>query len=348
MLMENLKGLEIEVLENRLCRLGHSPFRARQLFRWVNQKKEHTFANMTDLSRAFRTDLERSFSLPRAVVVSTRESADGTIKYVIRFPDGALVETVFIPSENRRTLCISTQAGCKMACEFCATGFQKFSRNLAAWEIVDELLSVPVPAPVTNLVLMGMGEPFDNYEAVMTALRIFSHPMGPKIGKRHITVSTVGITSRIKEFLEADLAKLAISLHATTDEQRSKIIPVNRKHSLADLMTVLRSTRPKGRTRITFEYVLFEDFNDTLEDARRLARLVRDIPCKINLLSYNEISSSSLRRPSEERILGFQSILLQAGLTATYRRSRGRDIAAACGQLTTKTTASQIKSPAQG
>jgi 23S rRNA (adenine2503-C2)-methyltransferase len=222
-----------------------------------------------------------------------------------------------------------------MACTFCATGYQKFTRNLKTWEIVDQFLSLRTPAPVTNIVLMGMGEPFDNYDEVIRALEILQHPLGPKIGKRHITVSTVGITSKVQQFVDANLGKLAISLHGTTEEQRAAIMPINRKYPLQELMDTCRQLRFKGQGRVTFEYVLLKGINDTDEDAHRLAKLVHDIPCKINLLAYNENPYVAFKRPAEERVLAFQNILLNKGLTATYRRSRGRDIAAACGQLRT-------------
>lgn len=291
---------------------------------------------MTDLSRAFREECTECFSLPSLEIKETHSSGDGTLKYLVGLKDGLQVEAVYIPVEGRQTLCISTQVGCKMACAFCATGYQKFTRNLSAWEIVEQLFVAPTPLPVTNIVLMGMGEPFDNYDEVMKALKIFSHPFGPQIGKRHITVSTVGLTDKIEAFLTADIAKLAISLHGTSDEQRSKIMPINRKFPLSKLMEFCRNVQMKSGLRLTFEYVLLDGINDSDDDARRLVRLVDGIPCKLNLLAYNENPYINLKRPSEERVLAFQKILLEAHLTATYRRSRGRDIGAACGQLTTR------------
>ncbi len=335
-MQEIIKGVPFADLETRLTSLGHSAYRGRQLFRWINQKKVNDFNEMSDLSRAFRGECAERFSLPGLTVAETHESGDGTLKYLVGLSDQTQVEAVYIPVEGRQTLCISTQVGCKMACSFCATGYQKFTRNLMAWEIVEQLFVVPTPLPVTNIVLMGMGEPFDNYEEVIKALKIFSHPFGPQIGKRHITVSTVGLTDKIEPFLKADLGKLAISLHGTTDKQRGNIMPINKKFPLTDLMAACRRMRMKSGLRLTFEYVLLEGLNDSDEDARRLVELVRGIPCKLNLLAYNENPYINFKRPSEERILSFQKILLDAHLTATYRRSRGRDIAAACGQLTTK------------
>ncbi len=316
--------------------LGHSAYRGRQLFRWINQVRESNFMEMTDLSKDFRKELTEKFVLPKLEVAEERPSGDGTVKYLVRLSDGSQVESVFIPMEDRNTLCVSTQVGCKMACTFCATGYMKFGRNLEAWEIVDQLLSISFPDKITNVVFMGMGEPFDNYEEVIKALQILQHPMGPQIGKRHITVSTVGITTRVQDFATANLGKLAISLHGTTDEQRGQIMPINKKFPLDQLMKACRELVFKGRDRVTFEYVLLEGINDSDEDARRLVKLVEGLPCKINLLAYNENPFIQLKRPPEERILAFQNILLQKHLTVTYRRSRGRDIAGACGQLHTE------------
>lgn len=333
---ENLKGLSLKNLEDKMVAMGHSAFRGRQLFRWINQVGENDFEKMTDLSKNFRKELSEKCVLPKVEVAETQPSNDGTVKYLVKLEDASLVESVFIPTEDRNTLCVSTQVGCKMACAFCATGYMKFGRNLKAWEIVDQYLSVPFPDKVTNIVFMGMGEPFDNYEEVVTALQILSHPMGPQIGKRHITVSTVGITEKLQDFANLNLGKIAISLHGTTDEQRGSIMPINKKFPLAELMDSCRNLVFRNRDRVTFEYVLLEGVNDSDDDARRLAKLVEGIPCKINLLAYNENPFIRLKRPPEERVLSFQDILLKKHLTVTYRRSRGRDIAGACGQLHTE------------
>ncbi len=312
---------------------GHAAFRGRQLFQWIYQKNESDFNKMTDLAKSFRDWLNDHFYLPRVDMAEQFDSGDGTVKYLVRLHDGEKVEAVFIPTEGRNTLCVSTQVGCKQACAFCATGYQKFTRDLQAWEIVDQLLSLPFPGKVTNIVVMGMGEPFDNYENVINALAIFQHPMGPQIGKRHITVSTVGLVPQIQAFVDADVGKLAISLHGTTDEQRSRIMPINRKYPLEHMLKTCRELRMPGRLRITWEYLLIDGINDSPEDAYRLAEILKGIPSKINLLAYNENTFVDFKRPPEARVLNFQRILLAEGYTATYRRSRGRDIAAACGQL---------------
>ncbi len=334
--LTNLKGLTLSQLEEKMESMGQPAFRGRQLFRWIYQARESDFDKMTDLQKGFREFLKQHFELPKVSVVEARPSSDGTIKYLVGLKDGHKVESVFIPMEGRNTLCVSTQVGCKMACSFCATGYMKFGRNLETWEIVDQFLSLPFPDRVTNIVFMGMGEPFDNYDESIKALQILEHPMGPQIGKRHVTVSTVGITSKIQDFIEKDLGKIAISLHGTTDEQRSQIMPINKRYPLAELIKACQELVFKHRDRVTFEYVLLKDFNDSNEDAVRLAKLLRAVPCKINLLAYNENPYIDFKRPSEERILTFQNILLGYHHTVTYRRSRGRDVAGACGQLHTE------------
>lgn len=335
---ENLKGLTRPALEEKMASLGHSPYRGRQLFQWIYQKRETDFHKMTNLAKEFRRELDERFYLPRITVESRKVSADGTVKYLVGLEDSERIESVYIPMTDRNTLCVSTQVGCRMGCRFCATGHQKFRRNLLCWEIVDQLLSIDTPEPVTNVVVMGMGEPLDNYEEVVKALGILQDPLGPQIGKRHITISTVGLTPKIRELADADLGKVAISLHGTTDGQRRSIIPVSRRYPMNELLDTCRSIDLKGRSRFTFEYLLIRDINDSDEDAERLAKLLQGIPSKINLLAYNENSFADFRRPDEERIQKFQSLLADKGYTVTYRRSRGADIAGACGQLWTEST----------
>lgn len=337
-----LKGLTQEELEAQAVSLGHPAFRGRQLFRWLYQENVSDFSQMTDLSKSFREQLAQQFSLPRIQTAEEQHSVDGTVKYLARLEDGQKVEAVFIPAEDRNTLCVSTQVGCKMGCTFCATAYQGWTRDLKSWEIVDQLFSLKFPSPISNIVLMGMGEPFDNYDEVIRALKIFQHPNGAQIGKRHITVSTVGLTPKIQTFLDANLGKLAISLHGTTEEQRGAIMPVSRKYPIENIVSVCRQLKMKARERITFEYLLIRDFNDSLEDAKRLARLLEGIPSKINLLAYNENPFTKFKRPSDETIVKFKELLLSRNLTATFRVSRGRDIAAACGQLRTATDLRRI------
>lgn len=333
---QNLKGLPLPLLEEKMAAIGQPKFRASQIFRWLYVEKEFDISKWSDISKEFRQYLIENFEIPSLKTAEEHHSADGTAKYLVQLPDGEKIESVYIPKDRRGTLCVSTQVGCKMACTFCATGYQKFTRDLQAWEIVDQLMSIKFPTPITNIVMMGMGEPFDNYDEIIKALQIFQDPRGLKIGKRHITVSTVGITPKMQHFLDANLGRLAISLHGTTDEQRQTIMPMNKKYPMTEILEICRALRMKARERITFEYLLIKDFNDSDEDAYRLAKALRGIPTKVNLLAYNENPFVPFKRPDEDRILKFQNILLGFELTATYRRSRGRDIAAACGQLRTE------------
>lgn len=332
---ENIKGLTVDELKAKMVEMGQPAFKGHQLFRWIYCEKVYDFDQMTDIKKSFREELKKKFYFPTLTVAVKQVSSDGTIKYLSQLEDGEKVESVFIPTEGRNTLCISTQVGCKMGCTFCATSYMGFKRNLKSWEIVEQLIGLDFPEPVTNIVLMGMGEPLDNYEEVKRALEIFQSPVGAKIGKKHITLSTVGLTHKISRFVEDNLGNLAISLHGTTDEQRAKIMPVNKRFPIQNLMDTCRDLKFKNRRRVTFEYLLIRDFNDSDVDAARLAKLVSQIPCKINLLAYNENPFIDFKRPEEARVLGFQAVLLKKGLTTTYRRSRGRDIAAACGQLRT-------------
>lgn len=328
-----------------MVEMGEPAFRGKQLFRWIYQERLRDFSQMSDMKKSFREQLAQKFRTVSLEVAEKHVSADGTVKFLVKLADGEKVEAVFIPTEDRNTLCISTQVGCKMGCTFCATSYMGFTRNLQSWEIVEQLIGLEFPEPVTNIVLMGMGEPLDNYPEVQRALKIFQNPMGPKIGKKHITLSTVGLTHKIQRFVDDNLGNLAISLHGTTDDQRAKIMPVNRRFPIANLMQTCRDLNFKGRKRVTFEYLLIRDFNDSDEDAHRLAKLVSQIPCKINLLAYNENPFVDMKRPEEHRVLAFQAILLKKGLTTTYRRSRGRDIAAACGQLRTADKMRRRSSP---
>lgn len=333
---EILKGLPLEALEEKMVASGQPKFRASQIFRWIYVEKQFDMSQWTDMSKEFRTYLVENFEIPSLTIAEEHHSEDGTAKYLVRLPEGEKVESVYIPKSTRSTLCVSTQVGCKMACTFCATGYQKFTRDLKAWEIVDQLMAIRFPTEITNIVLMGMGEPFDNYDEVIKALKIFQDPRGLKIGKRHITVSTVGITPKMQHFLDANLGRLAISLHGTTDEQRETIMPMGKKYPMSEILDICRSLKMKARERITFEYLLIKGVNDSDDDAYRLAKALKGIPAKVNLLAYNENPFVPFKRPDEARVLKFQNILLGFEMTATYRRSRGRDIAAACGQLRTE------------
>jgi 23S rRNA (adenine2503-C2)-methyltransferase len=323
--------------------LGEKPYRARQIFRWLHQKGAASFDEMSDLPAALRARLAEGHSLATLERAEERRSSDGTIKWTWRTVDGKLVESVYMPEPGRKTLCVSTQAGCAVGCTFCMTGTMGLARNLTAGEIVDqvsranrrlvELGEGAAPRPLTNLVFMGMGEPLHNYDAVTAALAILLAEDGPNFSNRHVTVSTSGIVPEMRRFGEDTDVKLAVSLNATTDEVRTALMPLNRRWPLRELLAACRDFPMKKGRRITFEYVLLGGVNDSDEDAIRLSRLVKGIPAKVNLIPYNENPGLGFRAPAPGRVDSFRDLLVAANVTAVVRRNRGRDIAAACGQL---------------
>ncbi|RKG65893.1 23S rRNA (adenine(2503)-C(2))-methyltransferase RlmN [Corallococcus sp. CA054B] len=323
--------------------LGERPFRAAQLYRWLHQRGATSFDEMTDLSKALREKLKVKAEIVPLVKDLEQRSVDGTIKYRFKTRDGRFIESVYMPAEDRKTLCVSTQVGCAMACSFCMTGTLGLKRNLTAGEIVAQVHAVnrevrrnenlETLRPLTNLVFMGMGEPLHNFENLKTALAILQSEEGPNFSHRHITVSTVGLVPMIERFGQETDVKLAISLNASTDEQRSKTMPVNRKWNIQALLDACRKFPLRQGRRITFEYVLLKGFNDTDEDAHRLKELLRDIPAKVNLIPYNENPGLGFQTTGEQRAEEFRAILAEAHVAAYIRKNRGRDIAGACGQL---------------
>ncbi|NOK11078.1 23S rRNA (adenine(2503)-C(2))-methyltransferase RlmN [Corallococcus exercitus] len=323
--------------------LGERPFRAAQLYRWLHQRGATSFDEMTDLSKALREKLKVQAEIVPLVKDLEQRSIDGTIKYRFKTRDGRFIESVYMPAEDRKTLCVSTQVGCAMACSFCMTGTLGLKRNLTPGEIVAQVHAVnrevrrneglETLRPLTNLVFMGMGEPLHNFENLKTALSILQSEEGPNFSHRHITVSTVGLVPMIERFGQETDVKLAISLNASTDEQRSQTMPVNRKWNIAALLDACRKFPLRQGRRITFEYVLLKGFNDTDEDAHRLRELLRDIPAKVNLIPYNENPGLGFQTTGEQRAEEFRAILAEAHVAAYIRKNRGRDIAGACGQL---------------
>jgi 23S rRNA (adenine2503-C2)-methyltransferase len=342
--MTELLGLTLEALRRYLSdELGLPEYRATQLFGWIHQRGETDFQKMTDLPISLRTALAERATLRPLEKDLEQRSVDGTIKYRFRTADGRLIESVYMPSPDRKTLCISTQAGCAMGCTFCMTATLGLQRNLTAGEIVAQVHAVnrevrtgtlaEEPRPLTNLVFMGMGEPLHNFDNLKAALEILQAQQGPHFSHRHITVSTVGLVPMIERFGRETDVKLAISLNATTDEQRSQIMPINKKWKIADLLEACRKFPLRQGRRITFEYVLMQGLNDSDADAHRLAELLRDIPAKVNLIPYNENPGLGFHSTPEERAEAFRAILADAHVAAFIRQNRGRDIAAACGQL---------------
>lgn len=323
--------------------LGEKPFRAKQLFHWVHQRGVTSFDEMTDLSKALRAKLAQHAGLVTVSKDLEQRSVDGTIKYRFKTADGKLIESVYMPSPERRTLCVSTQVGCAMGCRFCATATLGLVRHLKPSEIVAQVHAVNREIrknegleqlrPLTNLVFMGMGEPLHNFENIKTALALLQSEEGPNFSSRHITVSTVGLVPMIERFATETDVKLAISLNASNDETRDRIMPVNKKWKIAELLDAVRRFPVKQGRRVTFEYVLMEGVNDADQHAHELVALLRGLPVKVNLIQYNENPGLGFASTRDNRAVAFQRILEAGQVPAFIRANRGRDIAAACGQL---------------
>lgn len=344
-----LGDLERVHLESEIEARGIERFRARQIFQWVHARGVADFEAMTDLPRDLRARLASEFSIATPAIAHRERSTDGTEKFLLRLDDGRQIESVFIPDTPGMTLCISTQVGCGMACAFCLTGKMGLVRHLAAAEIVGQVRvlvdALGLRGTAFNIVLMGMGEPLHNYDATMTALRILADPQGLAVPPRRVTLSTVGLLPALERLAkEPVMPNLAISLHAPTDVQRGELVPINRKYGVAEIIEACRRFPLKKRSRITFEYVLLAGVNDSLEDARRLARLLAPVKAKVNVIPLNAAAGIPFERPADEAIDGFAATLADHGVTVSVRKSRGRDIRAACGQLIVE---GQKKSPAQ-
>jgi 23S rRNA (adenine2503-C2)-methyltransferase len=339
----DLRSLSRGELDALVAGLGEKPFRARQLFRWLHRNGAASLEEMTDLAKPLRAALAARTSLVTLERATEQRSVDGTIKWTWRTGDGKLIESVYMPETDRKTLCVSSQVGCAIGCTFCMTGTMGLARNLTAGEIVDqvhranrrlvELGEGPAPRPLTNLVFMGMGEPLHNFEQLKRALDLLLDEDGPNFSHRHVTVSTSGLVPFMRRLGEETQVKLAVSLNATTDAQRDAIMPINRRWPLGELLAACRSFPMKQGRRITFEYVLLGGVNDADADAQRLARLVAGIPAKVNLIPYNDNPGLGFHAPTPERVEAFHRILFDRNITAVVRKNRGSDIAAACGQL---------------
>jgi 23S rRNA (adenine2503-C2)-methyltransferase len=338
---------ELQEVEHTLAALGYARFHARQVFQWIYKRGVTEFALMSDLSRELRTALDQALQITTPEVARTERSVDGTTKFLLRLADGKHIEAVAIPEtvaetgRERMTFCISSQVGCAVRCAFCLTGKMGLDRNLTAGEIAGQVRVLAREFDLLdgrfNIVLMGMGEPLHNYDATMKALRILADEHGMAVSPRRITLSTVGVLPALERLAtERLMPNLAISLHSTTEDQRDLLVPINRKYGVKELLDTCRRFPLKRRERITFEYVLLADVNDTPEDARRLVKLLTGIKAKVNLLPLNEAAGIPFERPSDDRVNRFAAILAGRGVTVSVRRSRGRDIRAACGQLITE------------
>jgi 23S rRNA (adenine2503-C2)-methyltransferase len=337
----DLKNLGVPELRELIASLGKERYRLIQVLKWLYPIGIQSIADMTNLSKKFREELDRVSFVSSLLPVRIEEARDGTKKFLFQLDDGNRIESVLIPDKSRLTLCISTQAGCAMGCRFCLTGKKGLNRNLTTSEILNQILAarrnLPEHASVTNIVLMGMGEPLANYENTLKAISLMACPDAFKFSSRRITLSTVGLLPEIERLAKEKITfQLAVSLNASNDETRSRLMPVNRRYPLKDLLAVCRRFPLKPRTRITFEYVLIEGVNDSLPDAKELVRILHGIPSKVNLIPLNEAPATPFKKPPEEKIRRFQEVLMEGGMTAIVRASKGLEISAACGQLEAK------------
>ncbi len=340
---KDIRALSLEDLKTVFIENGDKAFRAKQVYEWLWKKSAHSFAEMTNLSKATRDLLDTHFVINAVKVDDLQISLDRTIKSAFRLFDNNLVEGVLIPSTSRMTACISSQVGCSLTCKFCATGKLERLRNLNADEIYDQVVLIREQAekkyntPLTNIVYMGMGEPLLNYSNVLESIQRITSPEGLNMSPQRITVSTAGVAKMIKK-LGDDQVKfnLALSLHAASDTKRNYIMPINESNSLEALTEALKYFYEKTETRVTYEYIAFRDFNDSIDDARDLARFCKNVPCKVNIIEYNPIDNGEFQQTSSERLEAFANFLESKNIIVNIRRSRGKDIDAACGQLANK------------
>ncbi|MGB5223707.1 MAG: 23S rRNA (adenine(2503)-C(2))-methyltransferase RlmN [Arenicellales bacterium] len=344
--LENLMGHDRQALETFFASIGEKSFRATQVLKWVHQQGVYDFSEMTNLSKSLRSKLssEAAFVVPE--IINDQVSDDGTRKWLLRLEDGNSIETVFIPEAGRGTLCVSSQVGCALNCSFCATARQGFNRNLTSAEIIGQLrlanqllVSAENERPVTNVVMMGMGEPLLNYDNVVRAMQLMQEDFAYGLSKRRVTLSTSGLLPEMQRLSKDCAVSLAVSLHAPDDELRNELVPINRKYPIRDLMKACREyTRGLPHQKITFEYVMLDGVNDSDNDARKLAKMVGNVPCKINLIPFNPFENSGYSSSPLSRINRFRDILMQKGIMTVTRKTRGEEIDAACGQLAGKFT----------
>ena len=340
----DLTDFSLSQLTDFVESLGLPTYRGSQIFAWLYRPNITDFSQMTDLTKDLRETLAARASFDWPEIADVERSKDGTVKYGFKLKDNNYIESVLIPEDGRNTLCVSSQVGCAMGCEFCLTGGMGFKRNLSPGEIVGQVVRVrnrlhddeDTESVLNNLVFMGMGEPLANFDNLLVALEILTYQRGLNFSDRRITVSTCGLVPKIKELGQKTRVNLAVSLHSVDDSIRSKLMPINNKYPVAELLEACKNFPMPKRKRIMFEYILIKDLNDSVSDAEILAERLRDIPCKINLLPYNETSALSYQRPSDKKIELFQKTLWKAGYTVLVRSSRGSDISAACGQLAGK------------
>ena len=338
-----IRDLTLEMLTEKIVGFGESAFRAKQIYEWLWKKSAMDFAEMSNLSKNLRALLEEKFTINPITIDFEQKSSDGTIKCRFKLHDGHLVEGVLIPAEYRMTACVSSQVGCNLGCTFCATGFMKVKRNLEPYEIYDQVVLLNRAAlahhkqPLTNIVFMGMGEPLLNYNNVLAGIEKITSENGLHISSKRITVSTAGLAKMIKKLADDDVKfNLALSLHAADDIKRSKLMPINEANNLNDLVKALNYFFDKTGNRITFEYILFDGINESMEDAKNLVALCSKVPARVNIIEYNTIREADFHKSKEEQRERFIAYLETHRVVAKVRRSRGKDIDAACGQLANK------------
>lgn len=337
--MKNIKDYNLEELKQELISMKEKPFRAEQIFKWIYQEKAKTFDDMTNISLELREKLKANYTICNYNIIRKQESKDGTIKYLFDVLDGNAIETVLMSYHHGYSICVSSQIGCKMGCKFCASTGINFVRSLTSGEIVEQILAVEQDTGVriSNVVFMGIGEPLDNYDNVVNAIRIINNPKGLNIGARHISVSTSGLVPKIYKLAEENIqCTLSISLHATNNEKRSSMMPVNKSFPIEQLIQACKDYIDKTNRRISFEYALAKDNNDNLEDAKQLVKLLKGMLCHVNLIPINKIENGVYSKSSNESIIKFRDFLNDHGIVATIRRELGSDIDAACGQLRRK------------
>ncbi|MBA3900195.1 MAG: 23S rRNA (adenine(2503)-C(2))-methyltransferase RlmN [Bacteroidetes bacterium] len=350
---KDIRALTLENLQEFFVAQGDQKFRAKQVYEWLWKKSARSFEEMTNLSKSTRDMLNENFVINAVSVDDKQKSGDGTIKNAFKLADGNVVEGVLIPTTNRMTACISSQVGCSLSCKFCATGKMDRLRNLNADEIYDQVVLIRDQAmenynlPLSNIVYMGMGEPLLNYKNVLESVHKITSPEGLNMSPSRITISTAGIAKMIKKLGDDGVKfNLALSLHAANDEKRSKIMPINEQNSLDALKEALQYFYEKTGTRVTYEYIIFKDFNDDVQDARELAAFCKHVPCKVNIIEYNPIDEGEFQQTTESRLKAFTDFMEKKNVIINVRRSRGKDIDAACGQLANKNKSAAEKAEA--
>lgn len=337
--MKNIKDYNIEEIKEELKNIGEKPFRAEQIYKWIYENRVSSFDEMTNLSLELREQLKQNYEIKEFKIITKQVSSDGTKKYLFDLLDGNAIETVLMEYHHGYSICVSSQVGCKMGCKFCASTGIPFIRNLTSGEIIEQIMAVErdTGVRISNIVFMGIGEPLDNYDNVVKAIRNINNPKGLNIGARHISISTSGLVPKIYKLAEENIqCTLSISLHATTDEQRSKMMPVNNSYNIEELLQACKDYIEKTHRRISFEYALAKENNDNLEDAKRLVKLLKGMLCHVNLIPINKIENGEFTKSSNENIMKFRDYLNEHGIVATIRRELGSDIDAACGQLRRK------------